>query len=113
MTRKWSQEVTERSNALDLDAGVFTWDDPRRIALSLKRSAQESTRRKGEPFQSAMSMLNLYINRAGHNLSKERRAVLERAKDELRTAFGRHPRGITLQAPGSGHGRKNQRLRSS
>jgi hypothetical protein len=81
--------VTERSNALDLDSGVFTWSSPRAIARSLKRSAELSTRRKAGAFQSAMSMLNFYINRAGRNLSRERRQILERAKDELRKAFGR------------------------
>jgi len=85
----WSQEVTEHSTALDLEEGVFTWDDPARIARSLKRSAEASTRRKGTPFQSAMSMLNFYINRAGSGLAEDRRQVLERAKDELRKAFGR------------------------
>jgi len=85
----WSQEVTEHSTALDLEEGVFTWDDPARIARSLKRSAEASTRRKGTPFQSAMSMLTFYINRAGSGLPDDRRAVLERAKDELRKAFGR------------------------
>jgi hypothetical protein len=81
--------VTERSNALDLDSGVFTWSSPRAIACSLKRSAEFSRRRKGGAYQSAMSMLNFYINRAGRNLSRERRQILERAKDELRKAFGR------------------------
>jgi hypothetical protein len=81
--------VTERSNALDLDSGVFTRSSPRAIARSLKRSAELSTRRKAGAFQSAMSMLNFYINRAGRNLSRERRQILERAKDELRKAFGR------------------------
>ena len=85
----WSADATRRSNALDLEADVFTLDDPREIALSLKRSAQASGRRKSPPFRSAMSMLTFYINRAGKNLSEERRRVLERAKDELRTAFGR------------------------
>ncbi|OGC38568.1 hypothetical protein A2V54_03885 [candidate division WWE3 bacterium RBG_19FT_COMBO_53_11] len=86
---KWSGEVTRRSNALDLEPGVFTWDDPRKIALSLKRSAEQSSRRKAPPFQSAMSMLNFYINRAGENLPSEQLAVLGRAKEELRKAFGR------------------------
>jgi hypothetical protein len=81
--------VTERSDALDLTRGVFTSNDPRRIARSLKRSAERSTRRKARPFQSAMSMLNLYINRAGRTLPQRRRQVLERAKHELRVAFGR------------------------
>jgi hypothetical protein len=90
--KRWSQRVTERSNALDLDAGVFTWDDPSRIAQSLKASAERSTRRKAEPFRSAMSMLNFYINRAGRQLPEARRACLEAAKDELRALFGRPPR---------------------
>jgi hypothetical protein len=90
--KKWSARVTETSNALDLDAGVFSWDDPRKIARSLKRSAERSRRRKTDPFRSAMSMLNFYINRAGTNLSDERRAVLEKAKDELRLLYHRNPR---------------------
>ncbi|HEY8522017.1 MAG TPA: DUF3175 domain-containing protein [Gammaproteobacteria bacterium] len=90
---RWSAEVTRRSDALDLEPGVFTWDDPKRIAASLKRSAEASERRKAPPFQSAMSMLNLYVNRAGRNLPEERRQVLERAKDELRKLFGREPAG--------------------
>lgn len=89
MSRKWSQAVTEKSNALDLESGVFTWDDPKRIARSLKRSAMSSTRRKTGPYQSAMSMLNLYINRAGKNLPTKQRKVLEQAKLELRQAFDR------------------------
>ncbi len=88
-SKYWSQDVTEHSNALDLEEGVFTWDDPALIARSLKRSAEQSSRRKGTPLQSAMSMLNFYINRAGSDLSEDRRRVLERAKDELRKAFGR------------------------
>jgi len=83
----WSAEVTERSNALDLEPGVFTWKDPRRIAKSLKHSAEASARRKGTPLQSAMSMLNLYINRAGTNLSGPQRRILEQAKVELRRLF--------------------------
>jgi hypothetical protein len=86
----WSGEVTRRSNALDLEPGVFTWSDPARIAASLKRSAERSARRKGTPFQSAMSMLNFYINRAGNrHIAPEQRRVLEQAKDELRRQFGR------------------------
>ena len=84
---RWSQKVTETSAALDLEPGVFTWDDPEAIAASLKRSAEASTRRKGTPLQSAMSMLNFYINRAGHGLPEERKAVLEAAKDALRRQF--------------------------
>src|SRR3546814_4098843 len=86
---KWSQDVTEHSDALDLEEDVFTLDDPKKIAASLKRSAERSKRRKGTPYQSAMSMLTFYINRAGDNLPAERRKVLEAAKDELRAAFGR------------------------
>ena len=86
---RWSQQVTETSNALDLEAGVFALDDPRRIARSLKRSAERSRRRKSDPFRSAMSMLNFYINRAGKSLSRERRARLEAAKKELRALYGR------------------------
>jgi hypothetical protein len=85
----WSQRVTETSNALDLESGVFTLSSPRAIARSLKRSAELSTRRKAGTYQSAMSMLNFYINRAGRNLSPERRRILERAKRELRIAFRR------------------------
>ncbi len=84
MKKYWSGKVTKESNALDLEPGVFTWDDPKRIAQSLANSAKISTRRKGTPMQSAMSMLNFYINRAGKNLSKERREILEKTKVELR-----------------------------
>jgi len=87
MNRKWSQEVTKHSSALDLEPGVFTKTDPRAVARSLKRSAEESTRRKGTPLQSAMSMLNFYINRAGVNLPQADRERLERAKIELRALF--------------------------
>lgn len=88
-TRKWSAEVTSESNALDLEPDVFVSDDPKHIARSLKRSAERSTRRKSSPFRSAMSMLTFYLNRAGKNLPVARRRVLERAKSELRKAFGR------------------------
>lgn len=85
----WSGEVTKHSIALDLEKGVFTWDDPKKIALSLKNSAEESLRKKAKtPYQSAMSMLNFYINRAGKNLKKEQRDTLEQAKVELRKLFG-------------------------
>ena len=87
--RKWSQDVTAHSNALDLDRSVFTWHDPKEIAASLKRSAEHSHRRKGTPFQSAMSMLTFYINRAGKDLDPRQKRVLESAKDALREAFGR------------------------
>ena len=90
--RKWSQQVTEHSDALDLEEHVFTEGDPAAIARSLKRSAERSRRRKGTPFQSAMSMLTFYINRAGHLLPAERRHTLEAAKDELRRLFGKEPR---------------------
>jgi len=86
---KWSQDVTEHSDALDLEKDVFTRDDPKAIALSLKRSAEHSHRRKGRPFQSAMSMLTFYINRAGKDLPPKQKKVLEKAKEELRAAFGR------------------------
>ncbi|MCV0396512.1 MAG: DUF3175 domain-containing protein [Rhizobiaceae bacterium] len=88
---KWSADVTENSDALDLEDNVFTKDDPREIARSLKRSAERSDRRKADPFRSAMSMLTFYINRAGDNLPKKRKDVLEKAKDELRDLFGRKP----------------------
>jgi hypothetical protein len=90
--QRWSNRVTRESNALDLEEGVFTWDDPNRIARSLKRSAELSTRRKSEPFRSAMSMLNFYINRAGRNLPPARRRILQQAKAELREQFGRTPK---------------------
>jgi hypothetical protein len=88
----WSREVTEHSNALDLERGVFSLKDPKTIAASLKRSAEASKRRKADPFRSAMSMLVFYINRAGRNLSKTDRARLEKAKEELRKAFGKESR---------------------
>lgn len=83
----WSGYVTKYSNALDLEKGVFTWKDPKRIAKSLKMSAKISDRRKAKPFQSAMSMLNFYINRAGKNLKPARKRILEQAKIELRKLF--------------------------
>lgn len=84
-TRKWSQDVTEHSDALDLEGGVFTWKNPRRIAESLMESARQSSRRKASsPYRSAMSMLTFYMNRAGSGLDEEQREILERAKDELR-----------------------------
>jgi putative cell wall-binding protein len=84
----WSGEVTKKSNAIDLEEGVFTWKDPKRIAKSLIRSAKASTRKKGTVYQSAMSMLNFYINRAGKNLKSRQRKVLEKAKEELRKIKG-------------------------
>jgi hypothetical protein len=91
-SKKWSRDVTEHSNALDLQHDVFTLHDPKKIAASLKRSAEHSHRRKSSPFRSAMSMLTFYINRAGKDLDPEQKAVLERAKNELRKAFGREPK---------------------
>ena len=89
---RWSQRVTETSDALDLEAGVFTFEDPRRIARSLKRSAERSRRRKADPYRSAMSMLTFYLNRAGSQLRAPQRRRLEAAKDELRALFGRERR---------------------
>jgi Protein of unknown function (DUF3175) len=89
--KKWSQHVTQTSNALDLEANVFKLRSSRAVAASLKRSALRSRRRKGSPYQSAVSMLNFYINRAGKGLNPSQRRVLERAKGELRKAFGREP----------------------
>jgi hypothetical protein len=86
--KRWSAQAAKHSDALDLESGVFT-RTPRQIASSLKRSAERSRRRKGTPFQSAMSMLNFYINRAGKSLTAAKRHKLERAKDELRDLFGR------------------------
>jgi len=87
--RKWSAAVTEHSDALDLKKHIFESRDPKTIAKSLKRSAEQSHRRKAEPFRSAMSMLTFYINRAGKTLSASQRKTLEAAKDELRVEFGR------------------------
>jgi hypothetical protein len=83
----WSGDVTKQSNAMDLEPRVFTRSDPKRIARSLKRSAESSSRRKAGPFQSAMSMLNFYINRGGKNLSAKQKRTLQQAKEELRRAF--------------------------
>ena len=87
--KRWSQQVTETSNALDLEQGVFSWGDPCRIARSLKWSADNSDRRKSSAFRSAMSMLNFYINRAGKNLPRRQRETLEKAKEELRELYGK------------------------
>jgi len=89
---KWSQGATENSDAMDLKEGVFTSGDPKKIADSLKHSAESSHRRKSSPFRSAMSMLNFYINRAGDQLTKKQKGTLEKAKDELRKDFGRETR---------------------
>ena len=85
----WSAKVTRESFALGLEEGVFTWEDPKRIAQSLKRSADTSTHRKAPPFRSAMSMLAFYINRAGKNLNENQKRILEQAKDELRALYGK------------------------
>jgi uncharacterized protein DUF3175 len=87
--RRWSQEVTQGSNALDLEQGVFTLHDPQAIAESLRRSAERSRRRKSGPYQSAMSMLTFYVNRAGRNLDASQRRTLQQAKDALRRLYGR------------------------
>ena len=87
--RTWSGRVTKESDALDLEGGVFAGRDPKRIAASLKRSAEHSRRRKSSPYRSALSMLTFYINRAGRNLPASRKKVLQRAKVELRKQFGR------------------------
>lgn len=86
---RWSQRVTETSHALELEEGVFGLSDPREIALSLQRSAEASRQRKSEPFRSAMSMLNFYLNRAGRRLPAQQRRRLEKARDELRELYGR------------------------
>jgi hypothetical protein len=91
--RRWSARVMRTSDALDLEKGIFTRRSPRAVALSLKRSAEHSKRRKSAPFRSAMSMLNFEINRGGRNLSASQRKVLERAKGELRKLYGRDPAG--------------------
>lgn len=87
--KKWSRRVMQTSDALDLESGVFKSKDPKKIARSLKRSAEKSNRRKGTPFQSAMSMLNFYINRAGKQFTAKEKQPLEKAKHELRVLFGR------------------------
>jgi hypothetical protein len=100
--RFWSAQVTRHSNALDLKAGVFALQEPRDIAQSLKRSAEASARRKSPPFRSAMAMLTFYINRAGSTLSQTRKDALERAKVELRRAFGRSfERSVKKKRPGA------------
>ncbi len=106
---RWSQRVTKESNALDLEPNVFTKDDPHSIALSLKRSAERSDRRKGDPYRSAMSMLTFYINRAGKILPKQRRDRLEATKDELRELFGKARAGrIQPAARPAGSGAANR-----
>lgn len=87
--RRWSARVMRTSNALDLERGVFTGNDPKKIAASLKRSAEKSRRRKANPYRSALSMLTFHINRGGRNLSPRKKVTLERAKVELKRQFGR------------------------
>lgn len=89
---RWSQHVNETSDALDLKEGVFKQADPKKIARSLKESAEHSDRRKSDPYRSAMSMLTFYINRAGHTLSETQHKRLEAAKNELRALFHRPPK---------------------
>jgi hypothetical protein len=107
-TPKWSQEVTEHSDALDLEQGVFKLKDPKRIAASLKESAEHSERRKSDPYHSAMSMLTFYIHRAGAQLPEEEKKRLEKAKDALRALYERPASGRTtalgrrVEKPGSG-----------
>ncbi|MFT3927652.1 MAG: DUF3175 domain-containing protein [Myxococcales bacterium] len=91
-TKRWSKHVMETSDALDLEANIFKRGSAKQVAASLKRSAEHSKRRKSGPYQSAMSMLNFYINRGGKNLPPSRKKTLERAKDELRELFHRSPR---------------------
>jgi hypothetical protein len=90
-SKRWSQHVTDTSDALDVADGTFAKDDPKAIARALKRDAEASHRRKSSPYRSAMSMLTFFINRAGKNLPKRRKQILERAKDELRADFGKPP----------------------
>jgi hypothetical protein len=87
--RKWSAEVSEHSDALDLEQGIFEARDPKKIAISLKKSAEKSERRRAAPFRSAMSMLTFFMNRAGKNLPASRKRIPDQAKEELRKAFGK------------------------
>ncbi len=89
MNKEWSQKVTQKSDALDLEEGVFTWKNPKKIAQSLKKSAEQSQRKKGTPYQSAMSMLNFYINRAGKGLDQNQKRNLEQTKQELKKLFNK------------------------
>lgn len=90
VNKKWSKKVTEESHALALEPKVFT-KTPKKMALSLKRSAEKSTQRKSSPFRSAMSMLTFYQNRAGKKLSESQKENIQQAKDELRKLYGRLP----------------------
>ena len=97
--KRWSAAVSENSDALDIKDGTFAKDSPKAVAHALKKSAEASDRRKASPFQAAMSMLNFFINRAGRNLPKTRRKVLEEAKEELRHEFHRDEPKPTRRAP--------------
>jgi Zn-dependent oligopeptidase len=107
---KWSKEVTEHSDALELKEGVFKQKDPKRIAESLKDSAEHSERRKSDPYRSAMSMLSFYINRAGAQLPEKEKTRLEKTKDALRSLYQRPssgrttPLGRRVEKPGEGKG---------
>jgi hypothetical protein len=100
--KKWSGRVTETSDALTLEHGVFSQRSPRRIALSLKRSAERSKRRKSDPYRSAMSMLTFYVNRGGKNLPAARKRVLTAAKEELRSLYGKRSSGATKKRTATG-----------
>jgi hypothetical protein len=107
--KRWSARVMRTSNALDLEHGVFTKRSPRAVALSLKRSAERSRRRKSAPFRSAMSMLNFHINRGGKGLSAPQRKVLDRAKAELRRLYDKEPAGTSHKTQRRSHARKTHR----
>ncbi len=111
--KKWSQDVTEHSDALDLERDIFSRDDPKAIARSLKKSAEASHRRKSSPYRSAMSMLTFYINRAGKGLGEKQRRILEDAKEELRAAFDRPPPGLKAASRAACDQRLPQRLRTN
>jgi hypothetical protein len=106
---RWSARVMRTSNALDLEHGVFTKRSPRAVALSLKRSAERSKRRKSAPFRSAMSMLNFHINRGGKGLSASQRKVLDRAKGELRRLYGKESAATSHKTRRRSHARKTHR----
>jgi hypothetical protein len=87
--KRWSKKVTETSNAMDLEKDIFKSKEPKKIAKSVKHSAEKSKRKKAGPFQSAMSMINFYENRGGKNLSAAQKKVLDKSKNELRKLYGR------------------------
>ena len=101
-TKKWSADVTQNSNALDLKKGVFTSGSPRKVAHSLERSAGASRRKKGTAYQSAMSMLNFYINRAGKNLPASKKKILEKAKEILKEDYAREQQKAPAKKPAAG-----------